>query len=50
VVPVDVLESPDLPAHWARLDAFEGEGYRRVIAEVQTNERPLPASIYVLDM
>ena len=50
VVPVDVLESPDLPAHWARIDAFEGEGYRRVVVEVQTDDGPLPASIYVLDV
>jgi len=48
-VEVDILESPDLPGHWARIDAFEGEGYRRVIADVQTEDGPLPASIYVLD-
>jgi gamma-glutamylcyclotransferase (GGCT)/AIG2-like uncharacterized protein YtfP len=29
-VDVWVLESDALPARWARLDAFEGEGYRRV--------------------
>jgi gamma-glutamylcyclotransferase (GGCT)/AIG2-like uncharacterized protein YtfP len=29
-VPVQVFTSPDLPAHWARLDAFEGADYRRV--------------------
>ena len=26
---VDVFESVDLPAHWSRLDAFEGPGYQR---------------------
>jgi gamma-glutamylcyclotransferase (GGCT)/AIG2-like uncharacterized protein YtfP len=26
-----VFRSEDLPAHWARLDDFEGEGYRRVL-------------------
>ena len=25
-----VFSSPELPAHWARLDAFEGDGYVRV--------------------
>ena len=25
-ISVDVFESVDLPAHWARLDAFEGAG------------------------
>ena len=34
VVEVFLFESPDLPAHWARLDAFEGEGYRRVVTTV----------------
>jgi gamma-glutamylcyclotransferase (GGCT)/AIG2-like uncharacterized protein YtfP len=26
-----VFTSTELPAHWDRLDAFEGEGYRRVV-------------------
>ncbi|MEM6382932.1 MAG: gamma-glutamylcyclotransferase family protein [Pseudomonadota bacterium] len=32
--PIEVLifTSHDLPDHWDRLDAFEGEGYRRVVA------------------
>jgi len=47
-VPVQVLVSADLPAHWARLDAFEGEGYRRVAVRVRTAAGPLRASIYVL--
>ena len=48
VVEVDLLESADLPSHWARLDAFEGEGYRRVAARVSTPEGEVSAWIYVL--
>jgi gamma-glutamylcyclotransferase (GGCT)/AIG2-like uncharacterized protein YtfP len=48
VVPVQVLESSDLPAHWPRLDAFEGIEYERVVTSVQTDEGPLDAAIYVL--
>jgi gamma-glutamylcyclotransferase (GGCT)/AIG2-like uncharacterized protein YtfP len=33
-VAVQVFTSADLPAHWARLDAFEGADYRRVAATV----------------
>jgi gamma-glutamylcyclotransferase (GGCT)/AIG2-like uncharacterized protein YtfP len=29
-----VLQSDALPAHWARLDAFEGEHYRRILVPV----------------
>jgi gamma-glutamylcyclotransferase (GGCT)/AIG2-like uncharacterized protein YtfP len=29
-----LLTSDDLPDHWARLDAFEGDGYIRVLTEV----------------
>ncbi|MEM6905619.1 MAG: gamma-glutamylcyclotransferase [Pseudomonadota bacterium] len=47
-VDVHLFESADLPAHWPRLDAFEGPGYRRVIAEVSTASGVLPASIYEL--
>ena len=48
--PVDVhlFESADLPAHWARLDEFEGSGYRRVLTTVNTPEGDLRAWIYVL--
>ena len=45
---VDVFESVDLPAHWARLDAFEGPGYRRVVTTVRTSTEDVDASIYVL--
>jgi gamma-glutamylcyclotransferase (GGCT)/AIG2-like uncharacterized protein YtfP len=47
-VRVDVLESADLPAHWERLDAFEGPGYQRVVARVRTSIGEVYASIYVL--
>jgi gamma-glutamylcyclotransferase (GGCT)/AIG2-like uncharacterized protein YtfP len=47
-VEVQVFESPALPDHWDRLDAFEGAGYRRVAVDVSTDEGVLPASIYVL--
>jgi gamma-glutamylcyclotransferase (GGCT)/AIG2-like uncharacterized protein YtfP len=33
-VAVQVFTSSDLPAHWARLDAFEGTDYRRVAVTV----------------
>jgi gamma-glutamylcyclotransferase (GGCT)/AIG2-like uncharacterized protein YtfP len=46
-VEVAVFESDDLPAHWARLDAFEGAGYERVVATISTSEGELAASIYV---
>jgi gamma-glutamylcyclotransferase (GGCT)/AIG2-like uncharacterized protein YtfP len=34
-VPGFVFRSADLPAHWARLDDFEGKGYRRVVTSVR---------------
>lgn len=43
---VDLFLSPDLPAHWSRLDAFEGDGYMRVAVTVQTAEGDVPAWIY----
>ena len=46
-VGVDIFESADLPAHWARLDAFEGPGYERVITTVHTPTGDIEASIYV---
>ena len=48
LVGVRIFDSPDLPNHWARLDAFEGSGYRRVVTAVNTVEGELMASIYVL--
>lgn len=48
-VPVQVLESPALPAVWDALDAFEGGEYRRVVVTVDTEERgPLRAQVYAL--
>jgi gamma-glutamylcyclotransferase (GGCT)/AIG2-like uncharacterized protein YtfP len=47
-VEVHVFESADLPAHWSRLDHFEGSGYRRVPTTVSTTMGRLDASIYVL--
>ena len=50
-VAVLLLESDDLPAHWARLDAFEGEEYRRTeVAVHRNNAEPVIASIYALRM
>lgn len=47
-VPVDVLESPDLDAHWDRLDAFEGGEYRRVCVTVTTDSGMIDACVYVV--
>ena len=47
-VDVDLFESMDLAEHWARLDEFEGSGYRRVVATVKTEEGERNAWIYVL--
>jgi gamma-glutamylcyclotransferase (GGCT)/AIG2-like uncharacterized protein YtfP len=48
VVEVQLFESADLPHHWARLDAFEGREYRRVVARVRTADGDVPAWIYVV--
>jgi gamma-glutamylcyclotransferase (GGCT)/AIG2-like uncharacterized protein YtfP/uncharacterized glyoxalase superfamily protein PhnB len=48
LVDVDLFQSADLPAHWARLDEFEGSGYRRVVTTVETAEGERSAWIYVL--
>jgi gamma-glutamylcyclotransferase (GGCT)/AIG2-like uncharacterized protein YtfP len=47
-VAVQVFASDDLPAHWARLDGFEGEAYERVEIEVATADGPLNAQLYAL--
>jgi gamma-glutamylcyclotransferase (GGCT)/AIG2-like uncharacterized protein YtfP len=47
-VEVQVFESSDLPAHWARLDEFEGPGYRRVVTQVRMAEGDVRAHIYVI--
>lgn len=47
-IEVHVLESLDLPDHWARLDAFEGTGYERVPVKVKLAGKEVTASIYVI--
>ena len=47
-IDVHVFESSDLPAHWSRLDRFEGPGYQRVATTVHTPTGDVQASIYVL--
>jgi gamma-glutamylcyclotransferase (GGCT)/AIG2-like uncharacterized protein YtfP len=47
-VEVHIFESSDLPAHWSRLDEFEGPGYRRVVTQVSTPDGELSAYIYVV--
>ncbi|MEO0550042.1 MAG: gamma-glutamylcyclotransferase [Pseudomonadota bacterium] len=47
-VPVDILESPDLPLHWATLDAFEGADYARVTTIASTEAGPVEVSLYVI--
>lgn len=49
--PVAVLESDDLDAHWQRLDAFEGDDYRRIVVPVfglSDGDKSLPANTYVV--
>ncbi|MEM9783333.1 MAG: gamma-glutamylcyclotransferase family protein [Pseudomonadota bacterium] len=45
-VDVHLFTSPDLADHWARLDAFEGPGYRRVAVTVETEAGGVSAFIY----
>lgn len=45
--PAWVLESEALAQHWARLDAFEGDGYRRVTVNVDLDGALVTAQIYV---
>ncbi len=47
-VDVQLFDSPDLVDNWARLDEFEGSGYRRTATAVSTAGGDLRASIYVL--
>jgi gamma-glutamylcyclotransferase (GGCT)/AIG2-like uncharacterized protein YtfP len=47
-IDVQVLESADLPAHWSRLDDFEGRGYERVLTTVHTPTGDVEAYVYVL--
>lgn len=45
-VAVDLFESAALPDHWARLDAFEGDGYERRPILVRLDEEEVRAFIY----
>ncbi|HEX5262737.1 MAG TPA: gamma-glutamylcyclotransferase family protein [Phenylobacterium sp.] len=47
-VAVQVFWSMDLPAHWPRLDAFEGADYRRVPIAVTTEDGVVEAHIYAV--
>lgn len=47
-VDVHLFESLDLRDHWCRLDELEGDGYRRVVTQVQTPDGEVNAYIYVL--
>ena len=42
-----LLTSTDLPAHWDRLDEFEGSEYQRILVPVIDRERVIAvANIY----
>ncbi len=44
-----IFSSDNFSNHWARLDAFEGDGYCRVLAKVQVNDGSVTeAYVYVL--
>jgi gamma-glutamylcyclotransferase (GGCT)/AIG2-like uncharacterized protein YtfP len=47
-VEVLVFTSADLPAHWARLDAFEGADYGRVLVEVEIEGATVRGNIYAV--
>lgn len=48
-VPVDVFVSRELPDHWGRLDAFEGQDYRRIVVPVEgLRGVPLSCHVYVI--
>lgn len=47
-IEVHLFESADLPAHWARLDHFEGPGYRRSEVAVETDNGTVMAYLYLL--
>lgn len=44
-----VFSSAHLPAHWSRLDAFEGDGYERVLTTARLDDgRRVDAHVYAL--
>lgn len=46
-ISVQLLRSEALRAHWAQLDAFEGDEYRRVLVPVRTDRGVFVANVYV---
>jgi len=45
-----VFSSENLADHWARLDAFEGKGYKRMLVTVRVNRTlDVEANVYALD-
>ena len=45
-----LLSSLELEQHWTRLDAFEGDGYRRIEVEVRLESGvSVSASVYALN-
>lgn len=46
-VPANLLTAPDLSRHHARLDAFEGDAYRRELVVAQTEAGVVVAQCYV---
>lgn len=47
-VMVQLFTSEDLPDHWDRLDAFEGDEYERVPIDVDLGTYRVQAHIYAL--
>lgn len=48
-IQVSIFVSQDLPDHWERLDAFEGEEYQRVVTTVETGRGSIEVSMYELN-
>ena len=47
-IDVQIFASGELPAHWERLDDFEGTEYERVLVEVRAESGVTLANIYVI--
>ncbi|HEV2688593.1 MAG TPA: gamma-glutamylcyclotransferase family protein [Bryobacteraceae bacterium] len=47
-IAVKIFESRDLPRHWERIDAFEGDDYPRRLIPVERDGRLVIANIYPL--
>ncbi len=46
-----IFSSPELAANWEKLDAFEGEEYRRVKVNVETEDgQTIEAFVYALNL